>query len=144
MILRICRLRGVYHCRRLISVTVLESVASYLHVRQSHFMLYALKSHRLNLTCRQNVALLNTMMTSSNGNIFRVSVHLSGEFTGHRRIPPHKGQWRGTLMLSLICAWTNCWINNRGAGVLRRHRTYYDDTVMQWNAGAKHGREMGI
>ena len=22
---------------------------------------------------------------------------------------PHKGQWRGTLMFSLICAWTNSW-----------------------------------
>ena len=22
---------------------------------------------------------------------------------------PHKGQWRGTLMFSLICAWTNRW-----------------------------------
>ena len=26
------------------------------------------------------------MMTSSNGNIFRVTGHLCGEFTGHRRI----------------------------------------------------------
>ena len=29
--------------------------------------------------------------------------HLCGEFTGHRWIP-HKGQWRGALMFSLICA----------------------------------------
>ena len=28
---------------------------------------------------------------------------------------PHKGQWRGALMFSLIC-WTNGWGNNRGAG----------------------------
>ena len=26
---------------------------------------------------------------------------------------PHKGQWRGALMFSLICAWMNGWINNR-------------------------------
>ena len=26
---------------------------------------------------------------------------------------PHKGQWCGALMFSLICAWTNGWINNR-------------------------------
>ena len=31
-----------------------------------------------------------TMMTSSNGNIFRVSGPLRGEFTGHRWIPPTK------------------------------------------------------
>ena len=24
---------------------------------------------------------------------------------------PHKGQWRGALMLSLISAWTNGWVN---------------------------------
>ena len=28
---------------------------------------------------------------------------------------PHKGQWRGALMFSLICAWTKCWINNQDA-----------------------------
>ena len=26
---------------------------------------------------------------------------------------PHNGQWRGALMFYLICAWTNCWANNR-------------------------------
>ena len=30
------------------------------------------------------------MMTSSNGNIFRVTGHLCGEFTGHRWIPRTK------------------------------------------------------
>ena len=39
------------------------------------------------------------MVTSSNGNIFHVTDHLCGEFTGHRWIPgTHKGQWRGVLM----------------------------------------------
>ena len=33
-------------------------------------------------------------------------------------------------MFSLICAWTNVWINNRDAGDLRRHRTHYDVTVV--------------
>ena len=41
---------------------------------------------------------------------------------------PHKGQWRGALMFSLICAWINRWINNREAGDLRRYRTHYDTT----------------
>ena len=45
---------------------------------------------------------------------------------------PHKGQWRGALMLSLICASTNDWANNRDAGDLRRHRAHYDATVMLW------------
>ena len=42
----------------------------------------------------------------------------------------HKGQWRGALMFSLICAWINGWVKNRDAGELRRHRTHYDVTVM--------------
>ena len=42
---------------------------------------------------------------------------------------PHKGQWRGALMFSLICASINGWVNNHEAGDLRRHRTHYDVTV---------------
>ena len=43
---------------------------------------------------------------------------------------PHKGQWRGALMFSLICAWINGWVNNGEAGDLRRHRAHYDVNVM--------------
>ena len=43
---------------------------------------------------------------------------------------PYKGQWRGALMFSLICAWTNGWIDNRDAGDLRRHGVHYDVIVM--------------
>ena len=43
---------------------------------------------------------------------------------------PHKGQWRGALMFSLICVWINGWVNNREAGDLRRYRTHYDVIVM--------------
>ena len=44
---------------------------------------------------------------------------------------PHKGQWRGALMFSLICAWINAWVHNREAGDLRRHRAHYDVIVME-------------
>ena len=43
---------------------------------------------------------------------------------------PHKGQWRGALMFSLICARINDWVNNREAGDLRRYRGHYDVIVM--------------
>ena len=39
---------------------------------------------------------------------------------------PHKGQWRGAFIFSLICARLNLWVNNREAGDLRRHRDHYD------------------
>ena len=45
---------------------------------------------------------------------------------------PHKGQWRGALMMYLICVSTNGWVNNRDAGDLRRHHAHYDVTVMKY------------
>ena len=44
----------------------------------------------------------------------------------------HKGQWRGALVLSLICAWTNSRANHRGTGDLRRRRAHYDVIVMKF------------
>ena len=53
---------------------------------------------------------------------------------GIHRLPvnsPHKGQWREALMFSLICIWTNSWVNNRYVGNLRCHRAHYDVTVIK-------------
>ena len=49
---------------------------------------------------------------------------------------PHKGQWRGALMFSLIYVWINGWENNREAGDLRCYHAHYDIIVMKiiwWN-----------
>ena len=43
---------------------------------------------------------------------------------------PHNDQCRGTLMLSLICAWTNGWENTRDAVDLKRHRAQYAVNLM--------------
>ena len=43
---------------------------------------------------------------------------------------PHKGQWRGALMFSLICAWTNVWVNNHS------HSAQYDVIVMMTKYGS--------
>ena len=59
--------------------------------------------------------------------------HQMETFSRYGRWPvnsPHKGHWRGALMFSLICAWTNGWLNDRNPGDLRRHRAHYDVTVM--------------
>ena len=79
---------------------------------------------------RRYSAITVVMMTSSNGNIFRVTGLLWGEIHWSPMDSPHKGQWHGALMFSLICAWTNGWANNRVADYLRRHRDYHDVTVM--------------
>ena len=63
-----------------------------------HNSLWALNGH---LVCR--------VMTTSNGNIFRVTGHLCGAFTGHRWIPVQRPvKW--TFDVSLICAWMSDWV----------------------------------
>ena len=65
--------------------------------------------------CQGPSAASYNMMTSSNGNIYWPFVR------GYHRSPvisPHKGNWRGTLMFSLICTWINVWVNNRETGEL--------------------------
>ena len=68
------------------------------------------------------------MMTSSNGNIFRVTGHLCGEFTGPRWIP--RTMASNAELWCFICVWINGWVNNREAGDLRRYRAHYDVIVM--------------
>ena len=41
---------------------------------------------------------------------------------------PHKAQWRGAVMFSLMRAWNNDWANSPDAGYLRRHGPHYDVT----------------
>ena len=70
---------------------------------------------------------------------------------------PHKGQWRGALMFSLICAWPNGWSNHRDAGDLRRHPAHCAVTVMclqhwsrifcsyvQWQCNGSTGRSVKL
>ena len=62
-----------------------------------------------------------------------LSSHCAASNSSYSIVPgefPHKGQWRGALMFSLICVWINDWVNNREAGDLRRYRTHYDVIVM--------------
>ena len=43
---------------------------------------------------------------------------------------PHKSQWHGALIFSLICAWIHGWVNNRDTGDFRRHCAHYYVIVM--------------
>ena len=87
-------------------------------------------SHRIEHDIRITGLSRYCMMTSSNGNISRVTGHLCGEIHRSPVNPSHDGQWRGDLIFFLICAWINSWVNNHEAGVLMRHRARYD--VIVW------------
>ena len=67
------------------------------------------------------------MVTSSNGIISVLLAPCAGNSPVNS---PHKSQWRGALMFSLIWAWINGWVNNREAGDLRRQRAHYDVIAM--------------
>ena len=102
-------------------VSVTESFPSQrIHNFESNEAIYHDLSRIFNIT---EFFAADHMMTSSNGNIFRV-IHRSPVKS------PHKDQWRGALMFSLICVWINRWVNNREGGDLRRYRAHYDVTVM--------------
>ena len=68
-------------------------------------------------------------MTLSNGNIFRITGLLCGEFTGQRWIPRTKAN-DAELWFFSIYAWINGWVENREAFDLRRYRDHYDVIVM--------------
>ena len=51
------------------------------------------------------------IMASSKGSIFRVAGFYVANSPANS---PHKGQWRGALMLSLMCAWINKQRRRRG------------------------------
>ena len=86
------------------------------------------------------------MMTSSNGNIFRVTGHLCGEFTGPRSPvnSPHKGQWRGALMFSLICAWITAHMPIRRCRFLNRRLFFtFRFLFTGWRHRCFHGNKSG-
>ena len=65
------------------------------------------------------------MMTSSNGNIFRVTVPLWGESTGPGEFPSQR-----PVMRNFDAFLTNGRAKNRDAGDLRRHLAQYNMTVV--------------
>ena len=82
----------------------------------------------------------SVMMTSPNGNIFRVTGPLCGEFTGHRWIPRTNPSDADLWCFIWSAIWTNGWVNNREAGDLKSHRAHYDVTAM-WRVAPSGGED---
>ena len=70
------------------------------------------------------------MITSSNGNIFRVTGPLCGEFTCHRWMLLTQASDAELWWVFLSVPWIHGWMNNRKTGDLRRHRAHYGVIVM--------------
>ena len=65
-------------------------------------------------TRQTNCCSWHHMMTSSNGNIFRVTGHLCGEITGHRWIPPTKAS--DAELWCFLCLRLNKWLSKQSWG----------------------------
>ena len=92
------------------------------HIRLKEFS--NLRSVKWLIACLTPCSLF--MMTSSNGNIFRVTGPLCEEFTRHR--------WISLTKASDAKLWCFLWSapeSNREAGDWRRHRAHYDVIVIQ-------------
>ena len=101
----------------------------FLNVHVSYYISYTqeVKYNTFNtcifftLQCQNTLSCINiwdaehNTMTSSNGNIFRVTGHLCGEFTGPRWIPHTKASDAELWLLFFICVWINGWESNREA-----------------------------
>ena len=103
------------------------------HSKHKKMPRFACKVFTNKLYCVPRESLVFIMIASSNANIFCVTGHLWGESTGHLWVSPHTGQWRRALVCSVICAWTNGWVNNQNASYLRHICAHYDVTVMCLN-----------
>ena len=69
------------------SLASLVTTNSLNNIRSFYICIIALRSAILRCTPCMIAICIWCMMTSSNGNIFRDTGHLCGEFTGHRWIP---------------------------------------------------------
>ena len=114
-------------------IVILYTINTYLFLLQAIFLSY--------LRCRKSFHCCSALDKSHN-DIIKWK-HFLRYWPFVRRIhwspanSPHKGQWCGAMMFSLICAWTYSWVNNHDAGVLRRHRTHYMydvTTYLMYNA----------
>ena len=114
------------------NIPTIAHVIAALVIFKSYYCLYNNESHNKMRkddspdTCWHRRHSSITVMTSSNGNIFRVTGHLYGKFIGLRWIAITKAS-----DAELWCFLINGWVNNNEAGDLRRHRAHCDVIVMK-------------
>ena len=87
--------------------------------------------HGARIECVTKMAITGViMMTSSNGNIFRITGHLCGEFNGPGEFPTQRPVTRSFDVFFDLRLNKQLSKNSGEAGDLRRYRAHYDVTVM--------------
>ena len=105
------------------------------HKKMRSYVVYACYQRRLTLSsiCFNNMLIVSFAQVHDDVIKWKHFSRYWPSVRGIHRSPvnsPHKGQWRGALMFSLICAWIYRRVNNRETGDLRRYRTHHDVFVM--------------
>ena len=123
---------GAYVIYRSIPSPLVDSVAMLL-VNKNDWYLWYLRPYSIIINCLTRAIMLSKQYTHHDVIKWKHCPRYWPFVWGIHRSPvnsPHKGQWRGALIFSLIGAWINHWVNNPEAGDLRGHRAHYDVTVM--------------
>ena len=111
---------GVYWCERAMELLVIRDAVTFTR----HHVTVKLRSETIDV-----ITSFHTPWWRHQMEIFSALLPF---LRGFHRSPvnyPHKGQWRGALMFTLICVWINGWVKNREAGDLKRYRAHYDVIV---------------
>ena len=114
-----------------------ETISDTVYVKVSRYVIHLSSTNRGVCECMIFISIMLTQgsLSHTQDDVIKWK-HFPRYWPFVRRIhrspvkSPHKGQWRGTLMFSLICAWLNGWVNNRETGYLRRHRAHHDVTAI--------------
>ena len=110
-----------------IQIKSFSFIKMHLNMSPANYRQFCLGLNFLHIKTWRASRLLVLMMTSSNGDIFRVTGHLCGECNIHRWIPRTRAS---DAKLWCFLWWINGWVNNGEAGGLRRHCAPNDVTVM--------------
>ena len=126
------RVKGIHSCQ---VMTFITETFSYTFDKHIYWVLFWKLTPFIMQTFYQNVmSVIGAAVLLQNHSRHQMEKFstLLAICAGNSPVPvnsPHKGQWRGAWMFSLICVWINGWVNNHKAGVLWCYHAHYDVNV---------------
>ena len=120
-----------WRCRSWISLWIVNPMKPGTHASASQLNYHGFRQQQINIdskmTCENVIYKMMAIDPGLHDDVIKWK-HFPRYWSFVRKIhrfsvnSPHKAQWRGALMFSLICVWINGGVNNREAGDLRRYR----------------------